>query len=163
MTKGQAEILLKQLVGLLDEERWIAPMSETLEGVTAAQAAWKASPGSNTIWQILNHLSFWKRHHLNKLEGIAYTGSPIHNGETFGDPGDPEDDPGWQAAVRREQETTERLRSYIMAHGDTGMEQGLNDGSVGELLADMIVHDAYHLGQIMLLRKLQGSWPATRE
>ncbi|MGE7057310.1 DinB family protein, partial [Paenibacillus glucanolyticus] len=29
-------------------------------------------------------------------------------------------------------------------------------------IASLITHDAYHTGQIIFLRKLQGSWPAKR-
>lgn len=32
----------------------------------------------------------------------------------------------------------------------------------GEEVMSLILHDAYHTGQIVLVRKLQGSWPGTR-
>ena len=31
--------------------------------------------------------------------------------------------------------------------------------SVGAVLLDFTIHNAYHLGQIVLLRRLQGAWP----
>jgi hypothetical protein len=33
---------------------------------------------------------------------------------------------------------------------------------IGLTLTSIILHDAYHIGQIIQIRKLQGSWPANR-
>ena len=34
--------------------------------------------------------------------------------------------------------------------------------SVGRWVNSLVLHDAYHTGQIMFIRKLQGSWPSRR-
>jgi hypothetical protein len=34
--------------------------------------------------------------------------------------------------------------------------------SVGRWVHSLIMHDSYHTGQIILIRKLQGSWPSQR-
>jgi uncharacterized damage-inducible protein DinB len=34
---------------------------------------------------------------------------------------------------------------------------------VGEALTNWMMHEAHHTGQIVLIRKMQGSWPAQRE
>jgi uncharacterized damage-inducible protein DinB len=34
--------------------------------------------------------------------------------------------------------------------------------SVGRWVNSLIMHDAYHTGQIIIIRKLQGSWPSQR-
>ena len=35
------------------------------------------------------------------------------------------------------------------------------DHAVGAVLLDFAIHNAYHLGQVVLLRRLQGAWPPT--
>jgi uncharacterized damage-inducible protein DinB len=35
------------------------------------------------------------------------------------------------------------------------------DETIGEALLDFAIHNAYHLGQIVLLRRLQGAWKET--
>ena len=43
----------------------------------------------------------------------------------------------------------------------TSVEQ-LGQNSLEEKLLDIMLHDAYHTGQIMLIRKMQGAWPSER-
>jgi len=44
---------------------------------------------------------------------------------------------------------------------EADLERSLPDiGTVAESLAAWTLHDAYHAGQIILIRKMQGSWPA---
>lgn len=46
-----------------------------------------------------------------------------------------------------------------LSDADLGRPMPGDAEPLGELLAGMLEHDAYHAGQIMLLRKLQGSSP----
>ncbi|EKN66925.1 hypothetical protein BABA_13592 [Neobacillus bataviensis LMG 21833] len=38
----------------------------------------------------------------------------------------------------------------------------LDQNSLERKLLDIMLHDAYHTGQIIQLRKIQGSWPSVR-
>jgi len=49
------------------ERQW--PLSLTVAGLTAEQAAWKPGPERHSIWQIVRHLIRWKEGVLVALEG----------------------------------------------------------------------------------------------
>ena len=91
------DLLLNKLDSTFDKESWYAPFKHAIEGLTAEQAMWKpAGETTNTIWENVNHLTYYKQ---NSLEGK---------------------------------------------------------------LLDIMLHDAYHTGQIIQLRKMQGAWPSKR-
>ena len=75
MSRGPA-LTLKELVvdhvrTTLEPEdwQWQPSLTEALEGLTAAQAAWKPAPERNSIWQIVRHLILWKRGVLDAWNG----------------------------------------------------------------------------------------------
>jgi len=52
------ELVVDHVHTTLYEEgwQWQPSLSKALEGLTAAQAAWKPSPARHSIWQIVRHL-----------------------------------------------------------------------------------------------------------
>src|SRR2546429_9421574 len=52
-----------------EDSQWQPSLTEALEGLTAAQAAWKPAPERNSIWQIVRHLILWKRGVLDAWNG----------------------------------------------------------------------------------------------
>ena len=45
------------------------PLLVSLQGLTAAQAAWKPSPDRNSVWEIINHIALWKEYFASRLAG----------------------------------------------------------------------------------------------
>lgn len=139
---------------------WFAPVSRALTGLTPTQAAWRPGAGLNTIWQIVNHLTFWTRFLARRLAGEAPTGVEIDNDETFGAPGDPADADGWARAVRGLGDAYSALEAVLARQADADLERPLNSRGTRavSMVSGSVMHDAYHIGQIVLLRKLQGCW-----
>jgi len=52
------------LTEVFEEETWQAPLTASLEGLAAKQAAWKPERVTNSIWMIVNHLSLWKEYQV---------------------------------------------------------------------------------------------------
>jgi len=52
-------------------------------------------------------------------------------------------------------------RSLRQVLSKTTIEE-LQQNSHEEKLLDIMLHDAYHTGQIIQIRKMQGSWPSHR-
>ncbi|HVB09695.1 MAG TPA: DinB family protein [Bacillota bacterium] len=145
--------LLQTLFGFTwDKEGWEAPLQLALAGVGAAEAAWRPSGGGNTIRQTLNHLNHYDARTLARLTGATPPADVPSNEASFGDPGDPADAAGWEAALRERR----RIGDGLQAALGTVPEEKAQD------LAAWVLHAAYHTGQIVLIRKQQGSWPATR-
>ncbi len=162
MANGRIE-LLTEMMALRQHDAssgWFVPASQALLGLTAPQAAWvPPGEGTHTIWQLVSHLTFWTRVVTQHLDGV-----PVHqrdNEATFGPPGDPEDAAGWSAALEALSQAYDGLRAAVGRQRDADLDRRLGDRRgtpAGRMVGGILSHDAYHIGQIVLLRKLQGSW-----
>jgi len=155
-----AKMFLEQLDMHCYNNEWFASMDQALRGVTAAEAAWTSSGISNSIWQIVNHLIFWNEDVIHRIKGTENPHKAEDNDETFGNPGDSEDEIGWAQTVQRLYEVVNKLKTVIVDLDDEKLTAPYtpNSYSIERLLSNIMMHDTYHLGQIVLLRKLQSSW-----
>jgi hypothetical protein len=158
MAEERVATLLWVIDGAWDEERWHPPLKRAVDGMTAAQAAWRPAPGALTAWQFVNHVAFWKEASLRKLAGLGRTEAEDDNDATFGGPGDGADEAAWQAALARLEKAQADLRGRVAAMRDADLAAGEREG----LLYGTASHDIYHGAEIVQLRKLQGAWPASR-
>ncbi|HET6872955.1 MAG TPA: DinB family protein [Sporolactobacillaceae bacterium] len=141
-----------------DNESWFLPLAPALEGLTSKEAAWQPPGGGNTIWQNVNHINYYNELMVGRIKGLVRKSS-ILNSDTFGQPGDPNDSAGWLATV----EETYRIAGEIKATLDSLTDGDLEKNDLGMKLTAWVTHDSYHTGQIVLLRKMQASWPAVRD
>lgn len=155
-----AKMFLEQLDIHCYKNEWFASMDQALHGVIAAEAAWTSTGISNSIWQIVNHLIFWNEDVIHRIKGTENPQKAEDNDETFGNPGDPEDEIGWAQTVQRLYEVMNKLKTVIVDLDDEKLTApyAANSSSIERLLSNIMMHDTYHLGQIVLLRKLQSSW-----
>lgn len=153
-------MFLEQLDMHWYKNEWFASMDQALHGVTAAEAAWTSSGTSNSIWQIVNHLIFCNEDVIHRINGTENPHKAEDNDETFGIPGDPEDKKGWTQTVQRFYEVMNNFKTVIADLDDEKLKAtyAANSNSIERLLSNIMMHDAYHIGQIVLLRKLQSSW-----
>jgi len=125
---------------------WHAPWSKSLSGLTPAEAAWKPSPQRHSIWQIVNHMIFWREHELRNLVGKKPDESEI-NRRNWEEPNSPTDG-AWSATLARFAETHRQIAEAIA-----------NEKNSIERLCYLMPHDSYHVGQAMYVRALQGLPP----
>jgi uncharacterized damage-inducible protein DinB len=141
-------VLLDQLRSTHDKENWFVPVSTALEGLTAEQAAWSDGSGNHSVGQLANHLLFWNERQLQKFKGKQSTPFNGNNDETFN-------------AFTKEQwaETIKNLHNVLSDLEK--MVENADEASLkswAEIVANISAHNAYHTGQIIYVRKLQGSW-----
>lgn len=141
-----------------DREAGFLPLMAAIEGLTAEQASWKPNPQSHSIWQLVRHILFWNEYILQTLQGGREPANAIDNDQTFGDSGDPDDEEGWREIVKRVAEVYGSMRHEIIRRESSDLDGSFDEQgtTIQEILADIAMHDAYHIGQIMLIRKLQG-------
>jgi uncharacterized damage-inducible protein DinB len=141
-------VLLEQLKSTHDKENWFVPVSTALEGLTAEQAVWSDGSGNHSVGQLANHLLFWNERQLQKFRGQKSNAFNGNNDETFN-------------AFTKEQwaETVKNLNAVL-----TDLEKTVENAdeaslrSWAETIANISAHNAYHTGQIIYVRKLQGLW-----
>jgi len=155
------DLIKFQLDSTYDQDGWYPPMKAALAGVTAEQASWRpAGEAANTIWETLNHLIYYKERVLERANG----GSPVFpykdNTETFEAGKAAGDEAAWQAALARLDAIHQGFKTFLATQTDEQVTAPLGNGTIAQTLANILLHDAYHTGQVVMVRKLQGSWPA---
>ncbi|MFE4710871.1 MULTISPECIES: DinB family protein [unclassified Paenibacillus] len=156
-----SDVLLQNWDYAMDVEDWSPPLSDALDGVNSTQASWKPQGAAgNSIWETVNHLTYYKDRLLRKLKGLPKQPELESNDDTFTVTESGEE--AWQKAVEQLKSVHAQLREVIEALEEGAYDWGGSGHAPGEEVMSLILHDAYHTGQIVLLRKLQGSWPAQR-
>lgn len=135
---------------------WFVPLAEALEGLTAKEAAWAPPGGGNTIWQTVKHINFYNEQLICRMTGTPFEANIETNDDTFGPSGDPEDQAGWQETVARTHFLAERLGQLFAEANEADLDVPAGNSTRIDGLAAWIMHDTYHTGQIVLLRKMQG-------
>ena len=127
-------------------------LTNTLENVTAEQAYRKTNPNLNTIWEIVNHLIQWRRTILRRLEGETVT-APDHN--YFVPVLDPSE-AAWEQSLQNLGKSQELWNTFFEDFDDADLEKiyANNNHTYYEHLHGIIQHDIYHLGQIVILKKI---------
>jgi len=148
--------LVDLLTEVFEEETWQAPLTASLEGLTASQAAWKPERAPNSIWMVVNHLSLWKEYHVARLTGEPPRPSGWAEKLDWHEIRDMTER-AWQAAMERLRMAQKRLVAELATRTDEDLARPLPGGtSPLYKIQSMVPHDAYHCGQIRLLRALQG-------
>jgi uncharacterized damage-inducible protein DinB len=141
-------ILLDQLRTTHTKEDWFVPVNIAVEGLTAEQAKWTPGPGNHSVGQLANHLLFWNSEALARFKGEKPPKFSGNNDETFNN----FDAAQWANIVQQ--------LDKILAEWEKAIETA--DDKKLELWAPTIArigtHNAYHTGQIIYVRKLQGVW-----
>ena len=139
--------LLKWWNDAWTEGLWAASWSKAVADLTPAQAAWTPAPGRHSIWQIVEHMMFWREDNLRRLAGgTKPTPEQLASGN-FPQIRDTSD-AAWRDTLRRFEDSQKRLAAAI-ADPKNSLDR----------VAYLLPHDSYHIGQITYLRALQGLPP----
>jgi uncharacterized damage-inducible protein DinB len=159
---NKIDLLLREWDFCYDKEDWYPPLAHVLRGVTAAQASWRpAGEAANTIWENVNHLTFYKERFLKRLKGEeSEYPQGIGNDDTF--VAKQQDEKAWQESVARLEAVHREIREVLAGLKEEDFDRPIPKNTIGLWASSLVMHDAYHTGQIVLIRKLQGSWPSRR-
>lgn len=127
-------------------------LANTLKDVSANQAYRKVNPNLNTIWEITNHLIQWRRNILKRVEGETVT-TPDHN---YFVPVLDSSEAAWEQSLQNLAKSQELWNSFFENFDDADLDKiYVNNGhTYYEHIHGIIQHDIYHLGQIVILKKL---------
>lgn len=145
-------ILLEQLRASHNVKEWYAPVSIAVEGLTPQQAAWTDKSGNHSVGQLANHLLFWNTRQLARFKGEKPAKFSGNNDETFND----FDEKSWAATVHGLDEVLTAWEKAVEAADDAKLQKWAST------IAHIGTHNAYHTGQIVYVRKLQGVWDPDR-
>jgi hypothetical protein len=156
---NESEALRKQLADLLGSSHAHADFEAAVRDLPPEQRGKKVRGLPHTAWQLLEHLR------LAQWDILEFSRNPRHVSPKWPDGYWPEapappDDTAWDKSVRRFKADRKAMQKLVadpasdlftpFAHGEgqTLLREAL-------LVAD---HNAYHIGQLVQLRRLLGAW-----
>ncbi len=139
---------------------WHGPaIKETLDGVTALDAAARPVSGAHSIWEIVLHMTAWADEVGRRLSENA---RPL-NGEADWPCFVESTGRAWEDARSRLAAAHQRLRQAIREFPQSRLQEpvtGTEDNGPPEsfyvMLHGLAQHDAYHTGQIAILKRALG-------
>lgn len=158
------ELLLEQFTACYDENGWFIALKNAVENVTAEQATWKAENSDNSIWETLSHLNFYNEAYLKRFKGIDYVYPTTNNDETFSSAENASEE-AWASELERFDSVMSEWRNLLESADESKFDEAVsatNKARWSSLISHINTHNAHHGGQIVLLRKLQGSWDSQK-
>ena len=141
-------VLLEQLRTTHNEKDWFVPANVAVEGLTAEQASWKDASGNHSVGQLANHLIFWNLQSLAKFKGEQPEKFSGNNDETFNN----FDTKKWNETVQQLDRVMTEWEKAVESADQKKLE------AWASTIAHIGAHNAYHIGQIVYVRKEQGTW-----
>jgi uncharacterized damage-inducible protein DinB len=141
-------VLLEQLRTTHNTKDWFVDANTAVAGLTPDQAKWKDNSGNHSVGQLANHLIFWNQQELAKFKGETPAKFDGNNDETF----NAFDSAKWTATVQQLDQVMKDWESAVQSADDKKLAEWAST------IAHIGTHNAYHIGQIVFVRKLQGSW-----
>jgi hypothetical protein len=130
---------------------------KVFDKLTFTEAGRSLPSAPKTIWQILNHLLIWQEHQLNQLKEEAkdelielstwITEDECGSEEVFND------------AVLTFQNEISQINDIVskLSDRDPCLQRNL------KILQDLSIHLSFHLGEIILMRRMTGNYPLPHE
>ncbi|MBB6450277.1 putative damage-inducible protein DinB [Geomicrobium halophilum] len=159
---GSKQIFLRQLSACHDENHWFACLQQALSGVTDDQANWKREDSDHCIHEIVNHLIVYNSRCLDRFKGEPVPPIEEGNESTFHSV----ENRDWSVTMAQ---VTTMMDEWVYAIQETKDSTWLvpiheeSDETWGTMIANMMVHTSYHIGQIVYIRKQQGAWDVEEE
>ena len=159
MKTNESSALRDQLVALLGSSQAHADFEAAVRDLPAELRGKTVRGAEHTAWQLLEHMR------IAQWDILEFSRNPKHVSPAWPDgywpeTGAPPDDAAWDKSIRRFKADRRAIQKLVadpasdlftpFAHGDgqTLLREAL-------LVAD---HNAYHIGQLVLLRRLLGAW-----
>ncbi|MGA7523871.1 MAG: DinB family protein [Acidobacteriaceae bacterium] len=145
-------VLLEQLHTTHDKEDWFVPLNVAVAGLTAEQAKWTPPGGGHSVGQLAYHIWYWDNRSLEKFKGEKPAPYDGNNNETFTDFNAAQ----WSDLQKKLDQVMTEWESAVANADEATLEKNAS------LIAHIGTHNAYHIGQILYVRKLEGVWDPSK-
>lgn len=155
------DILSDQFLANANEASWYRPFSESVEDLTEEQALWKPNENCPSIAEIVQHLIYW-----NQCWQTRYIKSRIDATPSIRDN---------KVSFKIPENTNfndlkETLLDVLLKWDGLLSIEKIGSEVIGfqekakwwQILGNSTTHNAYHIGQIIFIRKLQNSWKSDK-
>jgi uncharacterized damage-inducible protein DinB len=137
-----------------------------VEDISAEIAARHAAGFPHSVGQLVFHMNYWMDHELRRVRGERPK-YPEHSSESFPTAPSP-------AEAREWDRLRIQLASLLAEFAELGQSSGVElnrqieavhegdtkiAGTLEAVLWQMVAHNSYHVGQIVMVRRALGAWP----
>ncbi|MBS1754136.1 MAG: DinB family protein [Ferruginibacter sp.] len=144
--------ILKQFAALQHGNHWTDnSFKQVLHGVDAEKAMKAIEGKTNSIWMLVSHIIYWRTYVANRL-------TASNNPPPFTDFKLPSEinSNTWHQALQDFESVYHLLRNAIHHFNEDNLDKPSpkKDQTYYELIIGCLQHDVYHLGQMMLIKKV---------
>lgn len=122
-----------------------------LNSLTAKQAAAKTGI-LNSVWEIVNHMISWRKALIGRVKGkpVKYSDNNFISEVKDKSPA------AWKRTISKFRESQNDITGFLKKSDDKLLEivSPTSGYTYYELVISILLHDTYHLGQIVLIKKL---------
>jgi uncharacterized damage-inducible protein DinB len=137
---------------LYDGNPWLdVTLIGTLSEISAEKAAKKPAGGGNSIWEIADHIISWRENVLQRINGQTM----ITPDDNYFTPVSDTSENAWQQTLKNLATSQQKWMEFLQGFSDPELS-GIyppNGHTHYEHIHGIIQHDAYHLGQVVLIAK----------
>jgi uncharacterized damage-inducible protein DinB len=154
---AQHEILLTEIEKLLNGGSAHAHLNDALKGLPAEHRGEKPYRLPYSIWQLVEHIRIAQWDMLEFSKDATHQ-SPKWPDEYWPEEAAPKDEEAWNQSIQQIEEDLQEMIGLVKA-GD--LYEPIPHGTGQNLLREALQvadHTAYHTAEIILLRRLLGSW-----
>lgn len=148
---NESEKIAALFEAFYDGDCWIGlNFKQAIKGVDERLATRKKGEGFNTIWQLVNHIIYWRKTVMIRLQGVL--GNPPM--PDFYQP-DLVNKQTWKETLFHFKEVQKELVKIILTFPSANLDKAspMKGQTYYQLLMGCLQHDGYHMGQIILLKK----------
>jgi uncharacterized damage-inducible protein DinB len=131
---------------------------KALRGITAKEAKKQPVKNDRSIWDHLYHIVFWHDITLRAIQGEEFDWKAIQGTDWL-----PKDakltEEAWKELVLDFETHLMKLKEIAEKEDLDRLLKGFGNTPLGRGIIIEFQHNAYHIGQIVLLRKILGVWP----
>jgi len=157
------EVIRKELLNLLRRGNAHMSFEEVVEDFPPDRINAKAPNMPYSAWHMLEHLRLSQRDIVAFIQEPDYRSPPWPEGY-FPAPGGKTDEAGWQKSVRGFLADRAELESMI-EDPDTDLFAAIPHAQDYNIYREILViadHNAYHVGELALMRQVLNAWPPGR-
>lgn len=146
-------LIAQHVIDVHEGDNWTeVNIANTLKDVTVHEAVTLTRASPNTIAALLHHISFWNRVMVKRTQGIAVA---VNEANGYDVPA-LENEAAWQALKADNLRSAQELAAAIKAFDESKLMDPImpHYSAAYKNLQGAVEHIHYHLGQVVILKKL---------
>jgi len=160
MSSDDERILRRHLANFLDGHEAHVDFDDAIKDLPAKLRGQRADGFAHSVWELLEHIRLSQEDILDFIRNPEYEARPWPASYWPKDPA-PENAASWNKSIKAYKADLKELKD-IASNPDTDLFGEIPHGEGQTILREILLvvdHSAYHLGQLVLVRKALGAWP----